>query len=66
MRPGSLQLSVGRGAPRTSGGLTGYRKTFYGSGAKGYTDYPDRHQVADSPEPAYALIEQSRIGVSLS
>ena len=42
------------------------RKTFYGSGAKGYTDYPDRHQVADSPEPAYALIEQSRIGVSLS
>jgi N-ethylmaleimide reductase len=40
------------------------RKTFYGNGAKGYTDYPDRHQLNDLPG-SYALIEQSRIGVSL-
>jgi N-ethylmaleimide reductase len=41
------------------------RKTFYGGGAKGYTDYPDRHQVGDLRTRSYALIEQSRIGVSL-
>ncbi|HTV96415.1 MAG TPA: hypothetical protein VME42_10425 [Steroidobacteraceae bacterium] len=40
------------------------RKTFYGRGAQGYTDYPDRHQIGDPRARSYALIEQSRIGVS--
>ena len=38
------------------------RKTFYGSGVEGYTDYPDRHQVGDLRARTYTLIEQSRIG----
>jgi N-ethylmaleimide reductase len=41
------------------------RKTFYGGGAGGYTDYPDRHQIGDQRPRTYSLIEQSRIGVSL-
>lgn len=40
------------------------RKTFYGSGAEGYTDYPDRNQVGNPQARAYALVEQSRIGAS--
>jgi len=38
------------------------RKTFYGGGAEGYTDYPDRHQIGDQRTRRYSLIEQSRIG----
>lgn len=41
------------------------RKTFYGSGTAGYTDYPDRHQIGNPQARVYALVEQSRIGVSL-
>jgi N-ethylmaleimide reductase len=41
------------------------RKTFYGTGAKGYTDYPDRHHIGDARPQGYALMEQSRIGASL-
>ncbi len=41
------------------------RKTFYGGGAQGYTDYPDRNQIGDQRARTYALIEQSRIGHSL-
>ena len=42
------------------------RRTFYGSGAEGYTDYPDRHQIRDPRSRTYTLIEQSRIGVSMT
>jgi N-ethylmaleimide reductase len=41
------------------------RKTFYGGGRKGYTDYPDRHRIGDLRTGSYALIEQSRVGVSM-
>ena len=41
------------------------RTTFYGSGAEGYTDYPERHQIGGLRSRIYGLIEQSRIGVSL-
>jgi N-ethylmaleimide reductase len=41
------------------------RKTFYGGGAEGYTDYPDRYQIGNLRARTYSLIEQSRIGVSL-
>ena len=41
------------------------RKTFYGGGAEGYTDYPDRSQLGDQEARIYSLIEQSHIGVSL-
>jgi N-ethylmaleimide reductase len=41
------------------------RKTFYGGGAGGYTDYPDRHQIGDQRLRTYSLIEQSHIGASL-
>jgi N-ethylmaleimide reductase len=41
------------------------RRTFYGGGAEGYTDYPDRHQIDDQRLRTYSLIEQSRIGASL-
>ena len=42
------------------------RTTFYGCGAAGYTDYPDRHQLGEQRSRIYTLIEQSRIGVSLT
>ena len=41
------------------------RTTFYGIGAEGYTDYPDRHQIGEPRSRNYPLIEQSRVGVSL-
>ena len=41
------------------------RTTFYGNGARGYTDYPDRHQTGEPRHRIYPLVEQSRIGVSL-
>ncbi|MGD0492767.1 MAG: alkene reductase [Steroidobacteraceae bacterium] len=39
------------------------RKTFYGGGPEGYTDYPNRHQIGDPGARTYALIEQSSIGI---
>jgi N-ethylmaleimide reductase len=39
------------------------RKTFYGGGAEGYTDYPNRHQLVDQRARTYSLIEPSRIGI---
>jgi N-ethylmaleimide reductase len=42
------------------------RTTFYGCGAAGYTDYPDWHQINEPRSRVYTLIEQSRIGVSLT
>jgi N-ethylmaleimide reductase len=39
------------------------RKTFYGGGAEGYTDYPSRYEIGDLRARTYALIEQSRIGI---
>ncbi len=41
------------------------RNTFYGGGAAGYTDYPNRHQIGDLVTQKYTLIEQSRIGTSM-
>jgi N-ethylmaleimide reductase len=38
------------------------RKTFYGGGAEGYIDYPNRHEIADPGARTYRLIEQSQIG----
>jgi N-ethylmaleimide reductase len=42
------------------------RETFYGAGPKGYVDYPDWPGIGDPLFGAYPLIEQSRIGTSLS
>jgi N-ethylmaleimide reductase len=39
------------------------RRTFYGGGAEGYIDYPNRHQIGGAQPGTYALIEQSRVGV---
>lgn len=41
------------------------RKTFYGGGAEGYTDYPNRHRIGDPHARAYSLIEQSRVGLTI-
>lgn len=41
------------------------RKTFYGAGPEGYTDYPTWAQTRDQPSRKYRLIDQSRIGSSL-
>jgi N-ethylmaleimide reductase len=38
------------------------RKTFYGGGADGYTDYPKRNQIGEARARIYDLIEQSDIG----
>ena len=41
------------------------RKTFYGAGAEGYTDYPDSSQTGAGRSGKYPLIDQSQIGTSL-
>ena len=41
------------------------RKTFYGAGAEGYTDYPDFSQIGAGGSGKYPLIDQSQIGTSL-
>jgi N-ethylmaleimide reductase len=41
------------------------RKTFYGAGAEGYTDYPDSSQTGAGRSGKYPLIDQSQIGASL-
>jgi hypothetical protein len=41
------------------------RKTFYGAGAEGYTDYPDFSQTGAGRSGKYPLIDQSQIGTSL-
>jgi len=41
------------------------RKTFYGAGAEGYTDYPNFSQTGAGRSGKYPLIDQSQIGTSL-
>jgi N-ethylmaleimide reductase len=41
------------------------RKTFYGAGAEGYTDYPNFSQLGTGRSGKYPLIDQSQIGTSL-
>jgi N-ethylmaleimide reductase len=41
------------------------RKTFYGTGAEGYTDYPTWSQTRDQPSRKYRLMDPSRVGISL-
>jgi N-ethylmaleimide reductase len=51
---------------RTGSPLNVYdRKTFYGTGVKGYTDYPDSRHIGDPRFGDYPLMEQSQIGPTL-
>lgn len=51
---------------RTGAALNRYdRKTFYGGGARGYTDYPKLASVGNLHHADYGLMEQSDIGVAL-
>lgn len=42
------------------------RTTFYGGGSQGYTDYPDQAQIGDAQFGVYPLMDQAKIGASLT
>ena len=41
------------------------RRTFYGAGPEGYTDYPSWSDIGEGQPGKYPLIDQSTIGTSL-